>query len=80
MDALLIAAVSDVVCVPVIASGGVGEPKHVGEALRNGADAVAVADALHYSRCSVRDLHQAMLDAGGSVRTMPTMDDLSEAC
>jgi cyclase len=69
-----------VVCVPVITSGGVGEPKHVGEALRNGAHAVAVADALHYNRCSVQDLHQAMRDAGGSVRTIPGIDDLSEAC
>ena len=80
MDIQLISAVSDVVCVPVITSGGVGEPKHVGEALRNGAHAVAVADALHYNRCSVQDLHQAMRDAGGSVRTIPGIDDLSEAC
>jgi len=71
MDSALIEAVSDVVAIPVIASGGVGEPAHVGQALQAGADAVAVADVLHYQRHTVDELHQAMRDAGGSVRAVP---------
>lgn len=78
MDQALIRAVSDVVSIPVIASGGVGEPAHVGEALTAGADAVAVADALHYERYSVDKLHQAMRDAGGSVREVSA--ELKAAC
>ncbi|HHJ80729.1 MAG TPA: imidazole glycerol phosphate synthase subunit HisF, partial [Candidatus Tenderia electrophaga] len=79
MDVDLIAAISDVVSIPVIASGGVGEPQHVGQALHAGADALAVADALHYERFSVADLHQAMREAGGSVRQMPSINDLAGA-
>ena len=41
-DLPLTAAVSEAVSVPVIASGGAGELEHLAEALRAGADAVAV--------------------------------------
>lgn len=80
MDTDLIAAVSDVVSIPVIASGGVGEPRHVGQTLQVGADAVAVADVLHYERSSIEELHQAMRDAGGSVRHIPDANELPEVC
>jgi cyclase len=80
MDTDLITAVSDVVSIPVIASGGVGEPADVGQALQGGADAVAVADALHYERFSIEELHHAMRDAGGSVRHIPHADELPEVC
>lgn len=68
MDNTLITAVTDVVNVPVIASGGVGSPKHMVDAYKLGADAVAIADALHYDRFTLDDIHQAMLDADLSVR------------
>jgi cyclase len=55
-DLGLIAAVSGVVEVPVIASGGYGAVGDLGRALASGADAVAVADALHYGRRTVADL------------------------
>jgi cyclase len=42
--------------VPVIASGGYGSPGDLGAALGSGADAVAVADALHYGRQTVAGL------------------------
>jgi len=80
MDTELISAVSDVVSIPVIASGGVGEPADVGQALQVGADAVAVADALHYERFSIEELHQAMRDTDGSVRHIPHADELPEVC
>ncbi|ALP52645.1 imidazole glycerol phosphate synthase subunit HisF [Candidatus Tenderia electrophaga] len=80
MDTDLIAAVSEAVSIPVIASGGVGDPEHVGQALQLGADAVAVADALHYDRFSVHALHKAMRAAGSSVRHIPDPGELPEVC
>jgi cyclase len=55
-DCGLIAAVAGAVDVPIIASGGYGSHGDLGAALSSGADAVAVADALHYGRRSVADL------------------------
>ena len=63
-------AVSEAVSVPVIASGGFGTPRHLVEVVHAGkADAVAVADALHYGRCTVADMRAAARDAGIPVRT-----------
>jgi cyclase len=43
----LLRAVSGAVRVPVVASGGIGERKHVEAALRAGADAVLAASVFH---------------------------------
>jgi cyclase len=59
-DTGLIAAVAGVVEVPVIASGGYGRPGDLGAALDQGADAVAVADALHYGRTTLAELRAEM--------------------
>lgn len=68
-DVALVKAVTDVVSIPVIASGGLGEPAHLVEVVREGgADAVAVADALHYGRYDLKTLRQAALEAGLTVR------------
>lgn len=68
-DVALIKAVTSAVSIPVIASGGLGSPGHLVEAVREGgADAVAVADALHYGRYGMSALRQAAIDAGLSVR------------
>ena len=66
-DNKLIAAISDAVTVPVIASGGMGEPAHLVDAVKTGhADAVAMADILHYKRATLNDLRtvadQACID------------------
>src|SRR5438874_3306514 len=45
-DLALTTAVADAVGVPVIASGGAGEPSHMGEAVEAGADAVDCASRL----------------------------------
>ena len=69
MDIDLISAVSEAVSVPVIASGGVGSADHIVKAAREGkADAVAVADALHYQRLSICEMRKALREAGISVR------------
>jgi cyclase len=62
-------AVSDAVDVPVIASGGAGEPAHlVGAVERGGADAVLCASIFHYGEYTVREAKDAMRAAGIPVR------------
>lgn len=67
-DIRLIGQVAQAVRVPVIASGGVGIPGHVAEAFRAGADAVAIAHALHYRTTTLGDIRMAVADAGFPVR------------
>jgi imidazole glycerol-phosphate synthase subunit HisF len=68
-DLKLTRAITDAVWVPVIASGGYGEPAHLNAVVREGrADAIAFADALHYRRTTLRGLRQHAADAGVDVR------------
>ncbi|MDQ5916416.1 MAG: imidazole glycerol-phosphate synthase subunit HisF, partial [Pseudomonadota bacterium] len=68
-DIPLVRAVTEAVSVPVIASGGMGEAADVvGVVTEGGADAVAMADILHYKRATIGDVRQAALSAGLSVR------------
>lgn len=68
-DVPLVRAVSDVVSVPVIASGGFGSPKHLIDVVNDGlADAVAIADALHYGRHELPNIREAVRAAGIDVR------------
>ena len=69
MDTSLITAVTNAVTIPVIASGGVGSAKHATDAFAHGADAVAMADILHYGRISFTDVRDAAVAAGLRVRT-----------
>lgn len=68
-DNELVRAVTDVSNVPVIASGGMGEVAHVLSVVEQGhADAIAMADVLHYNRMTLPMIRQAALDAGIEVR------------
>jgi cyclase len=68
-DIELARTVTRAVRIPVIASGGLGATDHLIEVVKVGnADAVAVADALHYRRLSIRDLRTAAQEAGLHVR------------
>ncbi len=68
-DLALTRAVSDAVSIPVIASGGAGELKHLVEAVTDGgAEAVLAASIFHYGTFSVSDAKQAMREAGIDVR------------
>jgi cyclase len=61
--------VAEAVEVPVIASGGAGEPEHLVEAVeRGGADAVLCASIFHYGRHTVREAKEQMRAAGIPVR------------
>jgi len=55
----LIAAVSTTVSIPVIASGGMGNVQHLVDAVKTGkADAVAMADILHYNRMTIQEIRK----------------------
>lgn len=72
-DVDLVRAVSAAVDVPVIASGGAGTLEHLVEVVREGAaDAVAVADAIHYDRITFAEMRAALADAGFEVRREPS--------
>ena len=70
-DIDLIRAVNSVVTIPVIASGGMGNTNHLVAAARDGgADAVAMADILHYKRSDFPAIRTAAGNAGLSVRSV----------
>jgi cyclase len=65
----LVRAVTQQVAVPVIASGGLGKPGDLLDVVEQGeADAVAMADFLHYSRGTVGDIRRVARAAGLDVR------------
>lgn len=57
-DTELTKAIADQVNVPIIASGGYGQPEHIDKVAKAGADAVAFADALHYGRTTFTELRE----------------------
>jgi cyclase len=67
-DLELTRAVAEAVSVPVIASGGAGEPEHLVSAVEVGADAVLCASILHYGRHTVEEIKGHLADAGIAVR------------
>jgi cyclase len=68
-DVELTRAVADAVAVPVIASGGAGELRHLSEAIvEGGADAVLCASIFHYGTHTVREAKDHLRAAGVPVR------------
>ena len=68
-DVALCLAVSEAVSVPVIISGGMGSLDHLDEVVARGrADAVAIADVLHYQRMTMGEIRQGALDRNLPVR------------
>ncbi len=70
-DLPLTSAVAEAVSVPVIASGGAGEPDHLIAALRAGADAALCASIFHYGRHTVGETKRRLAEAGLPVRITP---------
>jgi len=70
-DLDLTRAVSEAVSIPVIASGGAGEPQHLVDAVRIGkADAVLIASIVHDGLYSIRSIKEAMVEAGLPMRVV----------
>ena len=68
-DCELTCTISDVVRIPVIASGGAGSAKHFAEVFQQGhADAALAASILHYGVTELADLKQELASAGIPVR------------
>ncbi|MBE2315099.1 imidazole glycerol phosphate synthase subunit HisF [Solirubrobacter sp. CPCC 204708] len=60
--------ISQGVDVPVIASGGVGEPQHLIDGLAAGADAVLAASIFHYGSHTIPEVKDALRNAGFPMR------------
>jgi cyclase len=61
--------ISEAVDIPVIASGGAGEPEHLREVLTDGkADAALIASMVHYGDYTVPGIKNYLNDAGVKVR------------
>ncbi len=67
-DLELIKLVADEVGVPIIACGGMGKASHVSQAIGAGADAVAMADVLHYNKLTMKEVHEQCIADGLHVR------------
>ena len=70
-DLPLTRAVSDAINIPVIASGGAGQPKHFAQAVLEGhASAVLAASVFHFGQFTIDEAKLAMQEAGVPVRRL----------
>jgi cyclase len=68
-DIELLRAIRNVVSVPIIASGGAGNVRHMAEAVvEGGADAVLAASIFHFGEATIADAKRALAEAGAPVR------------
>lgn len=67
-DLEMISRVRDTIDLPLIASGGAGEPEHFVEAARAGADAVLAASVFHFGTLTIQQVKDYMAAAGIEVR------------
>jgi cyclase len=71
-DLPLTRAVAEAVSVPVIASGGAGELRHLTDAVQAGADAVLCASILHYGQHTIAEIKESLAHEGVAVRPLAT--------
>jgi cyclase len=71
-DTDLLRTISGAVDVPVIASGGVGEPQHLVDGFAAGADAALCASIFHYGRYRIPDVKRRLAEAGVPIRPRAT--------
>jgi imidazole glycerol-phosphate synthase subunit HisF len=67
-DLELLARVTGLVDVPVIASGGAGNARHIADAFGNGAEAALLAGILHDGTTDISSLKAELLESGIAVR------------
>jgi len=74
-DLVVTRLVSEAVSIPVIASGGAGEPRHLLEAFTAGAaDAAIVASIVHYGEHPLPDLKRYLKSHGVEIRDAVTLE------
>jgi cyclase len=67
-DLDLVRAIAGAVDVPVIASGGVGEPAHMVAGFEAGADAALAASIFHYGEYTIEAVRDELIAAGVPIR------------
>lgn len=67
-DLELIELTSKEVNIPIIASGGMGNIEHAQKAYQSGADAIAMADIIHYKKSTIPQIRSSLLELGVPVR------------
>lgn len=60
--------ISQMLKIPVIASGGAGKMEHILDAFKNGTDAALAASIFHYKQIKIKDLKNYLSQNGVSVR------------
>ncbi|MBM3983524.1 MAG: imidazole glycerol phosphate synthase subunit HisF [Planctomycetes bacterium] len=74
-DVEMLRAVSGAVNVPVVASGGAGNPEHLRLAFEAGADAALAASIFHYNEHSIPDTKAYLATKGVPVRLTSLRDE-----
>jgi cyclase len=70
-ELLLTKLISEAVPIPVIASGGAGNPDHLYDVLTQGeADAALIASMVHYGTYSIREIKDNLQDRGIKMRLL----------
>ena len=79
-DSELTKAITDIVNIPVIASGGMGKLDDINEIVKEGnADAIAMAHVLHYGHYTVSEIRDYCIDEGLPVRKVcSTLNGVSQ--
>ena len=68
--------ISENVGIPVVASGGAGEPRHLAEVLTHGkADAALIASMVHYGDCSISEIKQLLTGMKIPIRPVDCLVD-----
>ncbi|MDR1394333.1 MAG: imidazole glycerol phosphate synthase subunit HisF [Bifidobacteriaceae bacterium] len=67
-DLAMLQAVRQAVSLPLIASGGAGQPADFAAAAASGADAVLAASVFHFGQLTISQVKQALAEAGFEVR------------
>jgi cyclase len=70
-DLPMLEAVSKSVNIPVVASGGAGNPEHLRLAFEAGADAALAASIFHYNEYSIQETKKYLAARGVPVRLVP---------
>lgn len=74
-DIPLTKAVTDLVSIPVIASGGAGSPEHIYDAVtRGGAQAALVSSIVHFGTYSISQIKQYLVERDVPVRLTDSFD------
>lgn len=72
-DLEMLAAVRNVVSIPIIVSGGAGTLDHFADAIDAGADAVLAASVFHFGQLTLREVKQRVAQRGYPVRLDATV-------